>query len=263
MFRPGTRGNMDLAVDIGNTTVGLAGVSGQRVFWAESLLTGLSREDRVRGLERINRRRFGATAPRSIIICSVVPLMTVRLEKELRKIFHVTPRVVGRDLRVPMVNKYAKPRQVGQDRLVVAHAARVIYGAPAIVIDLGTAITFDVVSRAGHYEGGMIIPGIKMSTESLFARTALLPSVKKINFPASLIGKTTEESILSGIFYGYGALCSGLIDQICKRLKGRPKVVVTGGYAALMRRFISHQVTKIDPDLVFRGLSLLLQDAPK
>jgi type III pantothenate kinase len=254
---------MDLAVDIGNTTVGLAGVSGRRVFWSESFMTGLSREERLRSLERIHRRRFGATAPRSIIICSVVPLMTVRMEKELRKIFHAAPLVVGRDLRVPMVNRYAKPRQVGQDRLVVAHAAKVIYGAPVIVIDLGTAITFDVVSRAGHYEGGMIIPGITMSTESLFARTALLPSVKKIHFPGGLIGKTTEESILSGIFYGYGALCSGLIDQTSKYLKGRPKVVVTGGHAALMRRFISRQVTKIDLDLVFRGLSLLLQGVSK
>ncbi|MBU4333706.1 MAG: type III pantothenate kinase, partial [Candidatus Omnitrophica bacterium] len=119
------------------------------------------------------------------------------------------------------------------------------------------AITFDIVSKKGEYEGGMIIPGIRLSAESLFKNTALLPHVDVIEEPEELIGKDTKQSILSGIFFGYGEMCSGLIKNISKNIKGRPKVIITGGFADLMKKYLSKKVTKVDPDLVFKGLGLL------
>ena len=121
--------------------------------------------------------------------------------------------IIGRDIVVPIKNRYKNPKQVGQDRLVGAYGAMKIYGCPLIVVDLGTAITFDVISPKGEYLGGAIVPGIRLSAESLFLKTALLPHIE-IQAPRHIIGKTTQESMLSGLFYGYGSLCRGIIDLI-------------------------------------------------
>lgn len=155
-----------------------------------------------------------------------------------------------------MINKYKNPRQVGQDRLVGAYAAMTLYGKPTIIIDLGTAITFDAVSGKGEYLGGAIVPGIRLSAESLFLKTALLPQID-IKAPNSVIGRTTQESILSGLFYGYGSLCRGFIDLIAKQIKGKPKVVMTGGHTQLMKKFINRDIRVVDEELVFKGLDLL------
>jgi type III pantothenate kinase len=200
----------------------------------------------------------------------------------------VKAHIIGEDIKVPMVNRYKNPRQVGQDRLVGAFAAMSLYGKPVIIIDLGTAITFDAVSASGEYLGGAIVPGIRLSAESLFLKTALLPQID-IKAPKSVIGRTTQESILSGLFYGYGSLCRGFIELMQKQVKGHPVIVMTGGHTQLMKRFIkglgvsrgskrvddfsdhsqrSFDIKKgksqasasrvIDEHLVFKGLSLLL-----
>ena len=103
----------------------------------------------------------------------------------------------------------------------------------------------------------MIVPWIRLSTEALFNKTALLPRIETVKIPRNLVGKTTKESILSGLYHGYGAMCSGLIDLIQKKIEGKPKVIMTGGYTNFIRPLISHKVTKIDPYLLFKGLALL------
>jgi type III pantothenate kinase len=128
-----------------------------------------------------------------------------------------------------------------------------------VIIDLGTAVTFDVVNARGDYEGGMIVPGIMMSAESLFHKTALLPKIQEIQAPKQLIGRDTQQSILSGLFHGYGAMCNGLIDDITRQLKCKPKVIVTGGYTNLMKKYIKNRMTCIDNHLVFKGIYLLSQ----
>ena len=138
---------------------------------------------------------------------------------------------------MPMENNY-NPKQIGQDRLVGAYAAKVLYGFPAIIIDFGTATTFDVVNGKGEYDGGLIVPGIRLSTETLFQKTALLPRIENIQAPKNLVGKNTQDSILSGLFYGYGTMSSGLIDLIEKKIKGKAKVIITGGYTSLMKKYI-------------------------
>ena len=201
--------------------------------------------------------RAGCKGIEAALICSVVPKLNKSVESLLKTYLNIPVYLIGKDLKVPIVNEYKKPQQVGQDRLVCAFAAKELYGVPVIIIDFGTAITFDVVSVKGAYEGGMIVPGMKMSTESLFQRTALLPRIDRIRMPRNVVGKNTRESILSGIIYGYGAMCCGLIDQIANEIKVKPKIVITGGHTDLMNKLIQHKINYADKDLVFKGIKLL------
>lgn len=194
---------------------------------------------------------------KAAVLCSVVPRLVPLISRAVESGLGMKTLVVGKDMYVPIKNNYGQPKQVGQDRLVCAYAAKIIYGYPAIIIDLGTAITFDVVSGKGSYEGGMIVPGIRLSAESLFKKTALLPDIHIISKPKTLIGKDTETSILSGLFHGYGAMCCGLIDRLAKNIGGKPKVILTGGYAGLIASELEDRANVIDIDLVFKGMRLL------
>ena len=247
---------MILAVDIGNTTISLGLMKGMRVTKHYSLETYSNPQTLSKQLSVI-LRKMKSSKISGVAICSVVPTKTKSVEVCIKKVLGLSSVDIGRDLVVPLTNRYRNPKQVGQDRLVGAYAALKMYGAPAIVIDFGTAITFDVVSAKNEYLGGIIVPGIRLSAESLFNKTAMLPKVK-IQCPRALIGRDTQGSILSGLFYGYGALSSGLIERISHAIKGKPKVIITGGHLELVKQFISHQVNKVDPDLVFHGLALLI-----
>ncbi len=251
---------MILAIDIGNTSVSFGILKGKRVVQVYSTECRVSqsqlRAECGKILNRINRK---FPAVQHAVLCSVVPKVLNICEKAVLRHLKINSVVIGRDIKVPMKNNYRNPRQVGQDRLVCAYAAKCLYGQPAVVIDFGTATTFDVISPEGSYEGGIIVSGLRLSAESLFQKTALLPRISSIKGPRTLIGKDTQESILSGIFHGYGAMCCGLIERISKKIKGRPKVIVTGGYTRLMKKFISRKTTKIDKDLVFKGMALLVR----
>lgn len=248
---------MILAGDIGNTTITFASVKSGKVRRVGVVETNLSQVKIRRNLMAILRKfkqRNGS--PDQVVLCSVVPKIVPIVCRVVEQMFGQKARIIGKDIAVPIVNNYQNPRQVGQDRLVCAYAAKLLYGAPAIIIDFGTAITFDVVSARGSYEGGMIIPGMRLSAESLSSKTALLPKIESIRGPQTLIGKNTTESILSGLFNGYGAMACGLISRISQAIKGNPKVIMTGGYTRLMKPFIGCRVDVIDDDLVFKGIDL-------
>ena len=253
---------MILAVDIGNTTISLAVMRGQRVvqlYAIESTITATALKTKFRKTLRSVQRKYSAVD--RVVLCSVVPNILRVAEKIIIRQMRIAPEVIGRDIKVPMKNNYHHPKQVGQDRLVCAYAVKCLYGQPAVIIDFGTAVTFDVVSHRGHYEGGIIVPGIRLSVESLYKNAALLPKIHSIHKSRSLIGKNTEESILSGVFYGYGAMCCGLIDRIAKQMRRRPRVIVTGGYTHLMKKYIASKISKIDKNLVFKGITLLAEEA--
>jgi len=251
---------MLLAIDIGNTTIALAGVHKGKVTAIQRMDTS---DDPGVLVLRLNKalaifHKKGYIFNRGVL-CSVVPKILTVVEQTLIKSMGFKPKVVGRDVIVPIKNRYKNPKQVGQDRLVGAYAALRLYGQPLIVIDLGTAITFDVVSARGEYLGGAIVPGLRLSAESLFLKTALLPKIV-LKAPGDIIGKTTEESMLSGLFYGYGVLCQGMVDLLSRRVGARsprPHVVMTGGHTHLMKKFVSPKVRIIDEDLVFKGMALL------
>ncbi|MBI5150500.1 MAG: type III pantothenate kinase [Candidatus Omnitrophica bacterium] len=252
---------MILAVDIGNTTIGLGVCQGTRILSVRRVDTVASKRQLAAAVSKcLGEIRRWYPSLRDAVICSVVPRALATVESVLRRQFGARVVVIGRDIPVPIKNNYRDPRQVGQDRLVGAYAAQCLYRAPCLIIDFGTAITFDIVSRRGEYEGGIIIPGLRLSAESLFQKTALLPRIDTIRAPRSLIGKDTRESILSGLFNGYGAMCAGLIDQVAGTMSRRPKVIITGGHTRLMQKFIRTRVTAIDKDLVFKGIALVSQN---
>ena len=248
---------MILTVDIGNTTIALGIVDKGKVVNVERIDTGINARQIEMALRNCIRLFIKKGYLLKVaIISSVVPKLTSKVNNLIYKYGNMQSRVVGKDIIVPIKNLYKNPKQVGQDRLVGAYAAFHLYGKPVIVIDLGTAITFDVVSKQGEYLGGVIVPGLRLSAESLFLKTALLPKIT-IKAPKAIIGKTTEESILSGLFYGYGSLCQGFIERISRHLRANPKVIMTGGHTHLMKKFISPNVRIIDEDLVHKGMALL------
>ena len=156
---------------------------------------------------------------------------------------------------MPIRNLYRKPKQVGQDRLVNAYAASALYGAPLIVIDFGTAITFDIISKNKEYLGGMILPGLGISLEALHERTALLPKIK-LSKPQEFIGRDTRNSMLSGIIYGFAALTDDLTNRIKKKIGKNVLVIGTGGNINLIGRYC-RKIDRIDPDLTLKGIALL------
>ncbi len=249
--------DISLTVDIGNTTIHFAVCKNGDIVCRKSIATVQKNLELHADLKKALAffcRRYSSLS--RVVICSVVPSVTKVLGPLVFKYLKIKPLIVGQDTVVPIKNLYNNPKQVGQDRLVCAYAACELYGEPAIVIDLGTAITLDVVSQQREYLGGIIVPGIHITAETLFERTALLPLVE-ITKPKSVIGKDTQGSILSGIFYGYGEMLKGLIKLLSHDSKVKPKVIITGGHAKLMAEYIKESIDVIDPDLVLKGLMLL------
>ncbi len=242
---------MLLAIDIGNTNISFG-------IFRDQILTKRFNIPTQKYTAKNLRSSLGKIKVDDSIICSVVPKVLCILKYDLKKLLHKKPYCLGEDVKVPIKNLYRRPKQVGQDRLVNAYGVATIYGFPAIIVDFGTAITFDVISRNKEYLGGIILPGLEMSLDTLAEKTALLPRVK-LSRPGALIGLDTQSSILSGIIYGSAVLVDGLIKQIKKELGySRLRVIGTGGNIDLIRP-LSKQMKKIDLNLTLKGLNLIAQ----
>lgn len=248
-----------LAVDIGNTTISFGILYNSKLLKVIIIQsTGEKKQisqELVSALSQISGGNFKIDM---VLLCSVVPHLNDVVIKKIKRHLNLEAMVAGKDIDVPIKNKYDNPSQVGVDRLVGAYAAKKMFGAPTIIIDFGTAITIDVVNQKGEYEGGIIIPGIRLSAESLFNKTALLPKIESITRPRAIIGRNTRDSILSGIFYGYGTMCSGLVESI-KGKKGMAtaKLILTGGHTKLIKKYISTRVDRLEPNLVLLGLAFI------
>jgi type III pantothenate kinase len=193
----------------------------------------------------------------AVIISTVVPSLEEPLQQMGRQFFSVEPLVVGPGIKTGMPILYESPREVGADRIVNAVAAFEGYGGPCIVVDFGTATTFDAISERGEYLGGAICPGVGISAEALFQRAARLPRVD-ITRPRAVIGKTTVASMQAGLYYGYLALVEGLVARMREEMGGRSKVVATGGLAELVLGE-SKLVDHLDPLLTLTGLRILFE----
>lgn len=191
----------------------------------------------------------------SIIISSVVPPMEFTLREVCERYFHLKPLFVEPGIKTGMPVLYENPAEVGADRIVNGVAAYEKYGGPCVVVDFGTATTFDAVSRKGEYLGGVIAPGIGISAEALFEHAARLPFVD-VRKPAKVIGTNTVASIQSGLFFGYLGLVDGLLERLIKELGPETKVVATGGLAPLIGKSSKH-IKNIDDLLTLEGLRII------
>jgi len=242
---------MILAIDIGNTNISFGIFKGNRSTKRFNILT------QYYNLRKL-KQNLGRVDIDDAIICSVVPYATKVLAKDLKIYLRKRPYIIGKDIKVPIKNLYRKPKQVGQDRLVNAYAGVLLYGAPLITVDFGTAITFDVISKKKEYLGGMILPGLAISLDALAKRTALLPKIK-LETPQEFIGRDTRNSMLSGIVYGFAALTDDLVSRIKNKIGKKAKVIGTGGNINLIGKYCK-QFDKIDRDLTLKGLNLIYRN---
>lgn len=239
---------MLLAIDIGNTNISFGVFKGDKIVKRFNVPAGYFSKKRLKkGLKGMHIS--------GSIICSVVPKVTDILAGDLERLLSARPYIIGKDLKVPIKNLYRNPQQVGQDRLVNAYAVVKLYGLPAVVIDFGTAITFDAISRMGEYLGGLILPGLQLSLNALHERTALLPKVR-LNKPRDFIGKDTKNSMLCGIIYGFAGLSDDLSARIKLKIGRNAKVIGTGGNINLIKGYC-RKLDIIDPDLTLKGLRLI------
>jgi type III pantothenate kinase len=245
---------MNLLFDVGNTHTHVGLANDRRICRRIDIRTG--DWDTVLAQQKI--RRFVRDVPvDGAAVCSVVPRVTPKVRTAVRggwgvSVAELTAATVG----VLKIN-YPQPKSIGPDRLANALAAWRHFGAPVVVVDFGTAVTFDVVSRLGKYVGGIIAPGLAAMTDYLHERTALLPRIK-IREIHTAIGRSTEQAMLIGAVHGYRGLVRELIREL-KRELGSPRlpVVATGGYARLMAARLA-EISAVEPNLTLEGLRLFL-----
>ena len=250
---------MLLAIDVGNThiTVGLFQGKVLKQTWRLSTHRHYTTDELgVQFLSLLATKTLDASVLTGVCIASVVPSLDDPLRSMSRTYLRQTPIMVGPGTRLGIKNLYKNPEEVGADRLVNAVSVHALYRKPAIVVDFGTATTFDCIGAKGDYLGGAICPGLELAGEWLAMHTAKLPRVAFQNAPAKAIGKTTKESLQSGLFWGYIALVEGLLQRLTREMAVTPVVVITGGLSSLVGPHIK-AVTRIAPDLTLEGLRLI------
>lgn len=251
---------MLLTVDVGNTNINIGVFDGSKLKGTWKIATGVHRmPDEYASLlfNLFDRQGIDASQITDAILCSVVPTLVGVFEEVCRRYLKVLPLVVESGVKTGVRICLDNPREVGADRVVNAVAAHQLYGGSVIVIDLGTATTFDAVSEDGDYLGGAIAPGIAIATEALFTRTAALPRVE-LTHPKRAVGRNTVAAMQSGIVFGYAGLIEGIVARIQQEMGGKAKVVATGGYAELLARE-TQVIEVVNPDLTLVGLRLIYE----
>jgi type III pantothenate kinase len=244
---------MLLLFDIGNTHTHLGMANGERVVKHVNIPTA---KWFAGGAGALVKRFVGRTAIDGAIVCSVVPRATPLARKVVRATWDLDlPELNAKTVRGVGID-YPKPATIGADRLANSVAAFKRFGAPVVVVDFGTAVTFDVVDPRGNYVGGIIAPGLAAMTEYLHEKTALLPRIK-ITEPKKVIGKSTEQAMLAGAVFGYRGLVRELIQELKREMKAAHlPVVATGGYAALIASGLP-EISTVEPNLTLEGLRLV------
>ena len=249
---------MLLAIDIGNTNVVWGLFDGGVLKGNWRLATDASRTADEYGLEfrgLLSLAGVGPDAVSGVIISSVVPSLNQTFEVLSEQYFHRTPLFVTSEMDTGLTLRYANPREIGSDRIVNAAAAYDLHRSDLIIIDFGTATTFCAVTSHAEYLGGAIAPGLGISADVLWSRTAKLPKVA-LQKPKTVIGRDTASSMQSGLVYGYAGLVDHLVDRMVHELCSTPRVIATGGLAAVIAPE-SQRIQEVRPFLTLEGLALL------
>src|ERR1041384_4786063 len=243
---------MLLVIDAGNSNLTLGVFRGAELVAQWRLLTELDKQYRSE-IQELSARY----TVEGIAIASVVPQLDQALSEIATKDFGVTPLFVDHTTDTGLKLLYDTPAELGADRIVDTAAALAKYGAPCIVVDFGTATTFNAVNAAHEYLGGVIAPGVMISAEALFSRTAKLPRVEIIR-PDKVIATSTRGAMQSGLYHGYAGLVDGVLEKMIVEMDSRPRLIATGGLAPVIAP-ASRLIEKIDETLTLDGLRLIYE----
>jgi type III pantothenate kinase len=247
-----------LAVDVGNTNVTLALFEGEKLVADWRVTSHRERTGDEIGVELkqlFGLRGFELKVVTGVVISSVVPTLNPALVDASRRYLKCEPVMVGPGVKTSVRIRYENPRDVGADRIANALAAYTKYGGPIVVIDFGTAVTYDAINKEGDYLGGAIAPGVEISLDALVSQTAMLRRVEPVA-PDSVIGRNTIASIQSGLIWGFVAQVEGMVKRMVDELGGTAKVIATGGQAALVAE-LTNVIETTDPLLTLEGLRLI------
>jgi type III pantothenate kinase len=253
---------MLLAIDVGNTNIVLGVFEGDNLVESWRLSTLRERTSDEIGIwvaQLFEHRALDANKVTGIVMGSVVPPLTGTFIKMAQRYFGIRPLNVDSSVDTGMPILYKNPSEVGADRLLNGVAGYRLYGrdrqAPMIIVDFGTATTFDAISAKGEYLGGVIAPGMQISADALFQRAARLPRVD-IRKPCDVIGRTTVGAIESGLYYGYISLVDGVVRRMRGELGANSVCIATGGLASVIAAEVE-QIEQVDPDLTLLGLRMV------
>ena len=261
---------MLLAIDVGNTNIVLGVFDDDRLVESWRLATLRERTSDEIGIwvaQLFEHRAIDADKVTGIVMGSVVPPLTSTFIAMAQRYFGMRPLNVDSSVDTGMPILYKNPAEVGADRILNGVAAYRLYGrdrrAPMIVVDFGTATTFDAISAKGEYLGGVITPGMQISADALFQRAARLPKVD-VRKPPSIIGQTTVTSMQAGLFFGYVSMVDGIVQRMRKELPAgdRAACIATGGMAEILASETT-SIQRVDPDLTLQGLRLIWERAQK
>ena len=249
---------MLLAIDIGNTETTFGVFEGEKKKAAFQMATSIHRtvdETAVLMQNILRNRGLKDNDITEVALCSVVPPLTVIFDDMIKRYFDISPLIVAAGVKTGIRICMDNPKEVGADRIVDAVAAHHLYGGPVIIVDMGTATTFEIVSENGDYLGGAIAPGILSSAEALFQRAAMLPRIE-LAAPNKVIGTNTIDAMKSGVVYGYVGLVESMVQRMRKELGLKVKVVATGGFSNLIARE-TKIIDEVNTDLTLVGLRLI------
>src|ERR1051325_5674454 len=243
-----------LVVDVGNTNIVLGIYHGEELVDSWRLATARERTSDEYGI--LARQLVGDSYElEGIIVSSVVPPLNGSIAAMIRDYFHIEPLFVEPGVKTGIAIHTDNPQEVGADRIVNCVAAHAAYGGPTVIVDFGTATTFDLVTADAKYVGGVIAPGLNISAEALFARAARLPRVD-IRRPGHVIGTNTVVNMQSGIYFGYLGLVDGILLRVKEEVPNLRRVVATGGLAPLFAEESEH-IDEIDAELTLKGLKII------
>ena len=255
---------MILALDMGNTNIVIGCIDSQKTYFVERVTTDHAKTGTEYAINIKNILEIHQIDPSEIegaIMSSVVPPLNAAISSAVKKILGYHPMLVGAGIKTGMNIIMDNPKTVGSDMIVDAVAAIRDYPCPIIIIDMGTATTMSVIDRSGNYIGGVILPGLKVSLDSLSGKTAQLPYIS-LETPGKVIGKNTIDCMRSGIMYGNAAMLDGLIDRMEEEIGEKATIIATGGLARLVTPLCHHSID-FEEDLLLKGLLILYEKNKK